>query len=110
MRIPAILTILSLVKSTLLTPKKLCINCKHFIANKEECAIFGDTNLVTGKIDYKYASSCRTNEGKCGEKALYYEENNYKFVTVPYYFCKVWWPIILVVTIYSTIFYVSINK
>jgi len=96
--------------STLLTPKKLCVNCKHFIANNRECAIFGTTDLVNGKIDYKYASYSRTNEDKCGEKALYYEENKYKFVTVPYYFCKAWWPIILLLVSYSAILYTNFKN
>jgi len=95
----------SIVNSTLLTPKKLCINCKHFLQDKRECAIFGDTDLITGKMDYKYASSCRNDEKKCGEEATYYEENNYKFITVPYYFYRNWWPVIYVGMIYSIILY-----
>lgn len=87
------LAILLFANSTLLTPKKLCINCKHFIADRRECAIFGETDLVTGKIDYSYASSTRSNDKKCGENAFYFEENKYKFITIPYYFSKTWWPI-----------------
>jgi Pyruvate/2-oxoacid:ferredoxin oxidoreductase delta subunit len=94
--------------STLLTPKKLCINCKHFIADKNECAIFGDTDLVSGKIDYKYAKSCRNDDKKCGETAIYYEENNYKFITVPYYFWKEWWPITSVVILVSALYSVPL--
>lgn len=108
---PVFFTIVLLTaNSTRLTPKKLCANCKHFIANKQECAIFGNTDLVTGKIDYKYASSCRNDEKKCGEKAIYYEENNYKLFTVPYYFCKDWWPLFLFLSLYSTFIFYSIIK
>jgi len=36
-------------RSKLITPKKLCIDCKHFIAHKHECSLFGETDLVEGK-------------------------------------------------------------
>lgn len=89
--------------STLITPKKLCINCKHFIGNNRECAIFGDTNLVNGKNDYVYASSARNDEKKCGKEAHYFEENNMKMITIPYYFLLDYWPLSVLFFLYSGI-------
>lgn len=110
MKIGRLFTTLHIANSTLLTPKKLCINCRHFIADKMECATFGDIDLVSGKIDYKYASSCRYDKDRCGEEAKYYEENKYKAFTTAYYFCKDWWPIGFVVATYSTIITYSYLK
>lgn len=93
--------------STLITPKKLCINCKHFIANKRECALFGETNLVNGKNDYIYASSVRRDEKKCGETAKYFEENNIKFITAPYYFLIENWSITLLLWFYVGFIWLS---
>jgi len=86
--------------STRITQKKLCINCKHFIANKRKCAIFGEPDLVTGKNDYTYASLARREINKCGEKATYYEENKMKLVTASYYFVSDYWPMALFVWLY----------
>lgn len=73
-----------------------CVNCVHFIEpiaelkwnDKSElvsvrvgqlgkCKLFGDKNLVTGKIDYKSALDCRHDspENKlCGIDGKYFEE------------------------------------
>ena len=67
-------------------PRKLCKDCKHFIAHKEKCAIFGNIDFVTGKHDYNYAKTARRNIDQCGEDAKFFEENTNKIVTVPYYF------------------------
>lgn len=87
-------------RSKLITPKKLCMNCKHFIAHKSECALFGETDLVEGKNDYIYASSARRDEKKCGEEAVYFEENDKKFITVPYYFLLDKWAIVILLWFY----------
>lgn len=71
---------------SLIHTTKICKDCKYFIANKIECGKFGDTDLVTGKISYNYARSVRMDENKCGEEAKHFEKNNFKIVTVPYYF------------------------
>jgi len=58
-----------------------------------------------------YASSARKNEDKCGEKALYFEENTNKIVTVPYYFilnvAKYWMliPVLVFFVIYIDLIY-----
>uniref|UniRef100_A0A6C0JE98 Uncharacterized protein n=1 Tax=viral metagenome TaxID=1070528 RepID=A0A6C0JE98_9ZZZZ len=108
-RITVFLTILIAANSTRLTQKKLCVNCKHFIQDKRKCAIFGETDLITGKIDYEYASYCRKHEGNCGDKAIYYEENKHKHFTIPYYFYKEWWPVIYLGMIYSILLF-YLNK
>lgn len=82
--------------SNRLEPKKLCRDCKYFIAHKSECALFGDTDLVNGSIDYEYASLARIYDKKCGEDAKYFEENTNKIVTIPYYFIlnlASYWPV-----------------
>jgi hypothetical protein len=73
-------------QSNLITPKKLCKNCKHYIFHKKQCAIFGEIDLVSGKNNYDYAIFSRKNESKCGEDAKYFEDNTNKFETIPYYF------------------------
>jgi RNA polymerase subunit RPABC4/transcription elongation factor Spt4 len=72
--------------SNRIVPKKLCKDCKYFIAHKKECAAFGDTDFVNGEHDYNYAITARRNIDKCGEDAKYFEENTNKIITVPYYF------------------------
>jgi hypothetical protein len=73
--------------------KKLCIDCKHFIANDRDCRRFGDTNLITGKVTYHSARSVRDDKEKCGEDATLFEINHFKIVTVPYYFLLNYWPV-----------------
>lgn len=67
-----------------------CFNCAHFIKyqqldplipstpyNDQEfglCKNFGEMNLVSGKVKYDYASFCRDDDKKCGEKGALYEE------------------------------------
>ena len=66
--------------------KPICGNCKFFIPNKNECKKFGDVNIITGEYTYESATSVRNDEGKCGEYAIFFKKNNFKFITVPYYF------------------------
>jgi hypothetical protein len=80
-----------LSRGALPNTKKLCRDCKHYIANKQQCSIFGHVNMVTGKETYDYASSVRSDNEKCGEVAKAFEKNNYKIITVPYYFLKEYW-------------------
>jgi hypothetical protein len=92
MRLLAFANILSLTRGTLPnTKKKLCRDCRHFIANNEKCSIFGDVNMVTGKENYDYATTARFDNEKCGDTANKFEENHYKIITVPYYFLKEYW-------------------
>jgi hypothetical protein len=91
-------------RSKLITQKKLCIDCKHFIAHKRECALFGETDVVEGKNDYIRASSARRDEDKCGEEATHFKENKIKFVTVPYYFLLENWPMVIVLSYFAILF------
>jgi hypothetical protein len=81
-------TMFQLVRSSIMPTKKICKDCRHFIWDNIECRKFGDTNLITGKVTYKYARSVREDETLCGEDAILFEENQYKIITVPYYFLK----------------------
>jgi hypothetical protein len=62
----------------------VCFNCAHFIKyqdsnlnNDQEfglCKKFGKMNFVSGKVKHDYASHCRDDDRKCGEKGFFYEE------------------------------------
>ena len=103
-------TLIPIIRATLITPKKLCKDCKFFIANEKRCMKFGDTDLVTGEIDYKYAANIRDNKDKCGEDAKYFEKNNFKFLTVPYYFTLTYWYIFPAIFSYGAWLYIIITK
>jgi hypothetical protein len=66
--------------------KPICANCKFFIPNKNECSKFGNLNIITGKYNYESANSVRKDEDKCGEYAIFFTKNNFKFITIPYSF------------------------
>ena len=66
--------------------KQICANCKFFISNKNECRKFGDINIITGKYTYESAKNVRNDEDKCGEYAIFFKQNNFKFITIPYDF------------------------
>ena len=66
----------------------LCKNCKYFIADKMECGMFANTDLVSGQNFYDSASYARSLDTKCGKYGKHFEYNNFKVVTVPYYFLK----------------------
>jgi hypothetical protein len=62
----------------------ICVKCNHYApATSAEpyleprfgkCKKFGEMSKVTGEINYDYASICRENDNKCGEKGFFYEE------------------------------------
>lgn len=85
--------------------KKICRDCKHFIANDLNCAKFKEVNIITGEETFESARSIRRDENKCGDVAKYFEENRYKIVTVPYYFLKVYWPITPIIGLVIFYFY-----
>jgi len=89
--------------AVLIPAKKICKDCKHYIGDNIECRKFGDTNLITGKVTYDSARSVRENEKKCGENAIYFEENKFKIITVPYYFLKNNW-ILLIPTAFTSLY------
>jgi len=55
--------------------KPLCKNCKFYRTVNNKCTKFGNTNLISGSINYEYAYYCRTDKTKCGIDAIFYEEN-----------------------------------
>jgi hypothetical protein len=65
----------------------VCVKCVHFIpATKAEpyieprfgkCKKFGTMSMITGEINYDYASLCRNNDNKCGEKGIFYQETHH---------------------------------
>ena len=78
------------IMSTFVKFKNLpaCINCVHFIEDQSnypydpppkteygKCKLFGKQNMVTGEINNEYASVCRHDEKKCGEKGQYFVSN-----------------------------------
>jgi hypothetical protein len=81
----------ALSRGALPNTKKLCRDCRHYIANEQKCRLFGDVNIVSGKEYYDDAREVRCDNNKCGEVAKAFEKNNYKFITVPYYFLKEYW-------------------
>ena len=64
----------------------ICANCKFFISNANECSKFGHVDIITGKHTYESANSVRSDEDKCGKYAVFFKKNNFKFITIPYYF------------------------
>jgi hypothetical protein len=60
--------------------KKICADCKFFIANKRECSKFGNVSIITGKHRYDSAVD------KCGIDAIFFKKNYFKFITLSYYF------------------------
>jgi hypothetical protein len=88
-----LIKILPFIRSKLVNTKKLCIDCKYFIANNRECGKYGITNIITGKESYDDANSVRYDKNKCDEDAKDFEKNHFKIITVPYYFLKDYWVI-----------------
>ena len=101
----SIASLIPTIRPALITPNKICRDCKYFIVNNEKCGKFGNTNIVTGKQSYEYAVIVRDNAEKCGEGAKHFEQNNYKMITVPYYFLLVYWPVFGYIAILLTVCY-----
>ncbi len=60
-----------------------CKNCIHykpklldqdFTSTFNKCEKFGEKDIITDKITYKFADSCRNDETKCGFEGKYFEE------------------------------------
>jgi hypothetical protein len=102
-------TLLSHVRPSVISTKKICKDCIHFIGDNRECRKFGDTNIITGKVTYNSARSVREDKNKCGEDAILFEKNNLKIITVPYYFFKDNSHFMLPTGVLSLYFFVLIN-
>ena len=66
--------------------KKICANCKFFISNKNECSKFGDVDVITGKYKYEPALEVRNDYDKCGEDAIFFKKNYFKFISITFDF------------------------
>jgi hypothetical protein len=66
--------------------KPICANCKYFIPNKNECSKFGEINIITNEHIYEDAIIVRMDDNKCGEDAVFFKQNYFKFITIPYYY------------------------
>ena len=66
------------------TPK--CANCKFFIPTNNECSHFGEVDIITNEYSYEEAFDVRKDDSKCSEDAIFFKQNYFKFITVPYYF------------------------
>ena len=66
--------------------KKICANCKFFISNKNECSKFGDVDIITGKYNYEDAVIVRNDDEKCGEDAIFFKKNYFKFISISFDF------------------------
>lgn len=60
-----------------------CKNCKFFkpsftnsdfTSTLNKCEKFGEKNIITDEITFKYADLCRSDESKCGKEGIYFEE------------------------------------
>jgi hypothetical protein len=65
----------------------ICANCKFYGPNNK-CTKFGEVNIITGEYKYETAESVRNDEEKCGEYAIYYKKNDFKFITESIHFLK----------------------
>jgi hypothetical protein len=66
--------------------KKICADCKFFISNKNECSKFGDVDIITGKHNYEPAIKVRNDNYKCGEDAIFFKKNYFKFISITFNF------------------------
>ena len=60
-----------------------CRNCIHynpsmlsldFASPFSKCEKFGEKDIISDKITYKYADSCRNDEQRCGHEGKYFKE------------------------------------
>ena len=66
--------------------KPICANCKFFIPTNNECSKFGTIDIVSNKCNYEKAMNVRKDDTKCGDEAVFFKRNYFKFITVPYYY------------------------
>jgi hypothetical protein len=65
--------------------KPICANCKFYIPTNSKCSKFGEINIITNECRYEDANIVRMYENKCGEDAVFFKQNYFKFITIPYY-------------------------
>jgi hypothetical protein len=64
--------------------KLICANCKFYIPTNK-CSKFGEINIITNEHNYEEAIIVRNDDNKCGEDAIFFKQNYFKFITIPYY-------------------------
>lgn len=85
-------TVFSMEKKQFLINLKvpICKNCVYFKPYKFDgkfydlgkCTKFGKMDIVSGIIEYNYASTCRTDNNLCSFNGTYYEERNHPNITL----------------------------
>ena len=65
--------------------KPICANCKFYIPSNSKCSKFGEINIITNECRYEDAIIVRMDENKCGDDAVFFKQNYFKFITIPYY-------------------------
>jgi len=65
--------------------KPICANCKFYIPTNNKCSKFGEINIITNDYMYEEAIIVRNDDNKCGEDAIFFKQNYFKFITIPYY-------------------------
>ena len=85
-------TVFSFEKIQFITNLKvpICKNCVYFQPHKIDekfydlgkCTKFGIMDILSGIIEYKYASNCRTNDNLCSFNGTYYEERKHPNITL----------------------------
>ena len=89
--------------------KKLCVNCKFFISNNNECSKFGTIDIITGKHDYDKAINIRQDEYKCGDDGIFFEENYIRFIFIPLKFLFNNFLIIFLISVFIMQIYVVLS-
>jgi len=64
-----------------------------------KCKKFTDIDLITGERINERASIIRYDEDKCGKEGKYFEKNNIKIITIPYYFILEEWRFLIPLSI-----------
>ena len=72
------------IKSDIINKNLLCKNCKYFLKNNNECALFSKENLINGNIKYESAYNCRKSDIMCSKKAIYFEKDDNQFTFLRY--------------------------
>jgi hypothetical protein len=76
----AILQSDKIIKNMNLPACRNCIHYKPSIINDytsplNKCENFGEKNIITDKITYAYADTCRSDEKLCGQEGKYFKED-----------------------------------
>jgi len=79
--------------------QKICADCKFFIAGKDKCRIFGNVNIITGKYNYEAANLVRNDKNKCGNEAIFFKKNYFKFITTTCYHIKDEWILVSLIAV-----------